>query len=633
MTRNFLVSIGVPIVVTILILLALAIFGIRLLNQRLEVTTPSYPQVQKSVWLDQGWTHKERTEYHHLSQGTITFGISYEWFIALEQPEFSLSEVGLLSDPAYLDKLGFIPSTASESSEKLPVGFARGTPLVDPATGEAWLNPQTGEKSTGLGLTCAGCHTGRLTYKGTEIYIDGAGALTDVDSLRKALGTSLIYTKYVPFRFDRFARRLLGENVRVEAIALTRAKLDSVVTEVLKVQALESSFGAANRVEGFGRLDALNRIGNQVFGLDLSINSNQAAISAPVNYPHIWWSSWFDWVQYNSSIEQPMVRNAGEALGVRALVNLVGAPPPLFKSTVEFEALHQIETFLAGRDQPKLGGPYTGLRGPKWPEDILPPINRDLAGKGAVLYKDLCEGCHRPPVGSAEFFDDQWWSELDINGQKYPNGRRYLKTPPVSLDKVGTDPAQAADMRKREVTVPLELDRKFKEFVQRPKECGPDLGAPVNGRYSFGPALGVVVEETVTYWFNSREIPPGEREEINGNRCNGIRAPLGYKARPLDAIWATPPYLHNGSVPNLDALLSPATERPVYFTLGHREFDPEKVGVRYDSLGGGTLIDTSLRGNWNSGHEFDDAPGRPGVIGRKLGVDERRALVEYLKTL
>ena len=43
---------------------------------------------------------------------------------------------------------------------------------------------------------------------------------------------------------------------------------------------------------------------------------------APANYPQIWDTAWFDWVQYNGSIRMPMARNMGEALGVGAVVNL-----------------------------------------------------------------------------------------------------------------------------------------------------------------------------------------------------------------------------------------------------------------------------------------------------------------------
>ena len=52
-----------------------------------------------------------------------------------------------------------------------------------------------------------------------------------------------------------------------------------------------------------------------------------------------------------------------------------------------------------------------------------------------------------------------------------------------------------------------------------------------------------------------------------------IKANLGYKARPLDGIWATPPYFHNSSVPNLYQVLVPASRRDQKFYLGSRLFD------------------------------------------------------------
>ena len=100
-----------------------------------------------------------------------------------------------------------------------------------------------------------------------------------------------------------------------------------------------------------------------------------------------------------------------------------------------------------------------------------------------------------------------------------------------------------------------------------------------------------------------------------------------YKARPLNGIWATAPYLHNGSVPNLFELLKPASAddaskaAPPKFTVGNREFDPIHVGYRSDS--GPFEFDTTLEGNSNVGHEF----------GTGLSDDERFELIEYLKTL
>lgn len=96
-------------------------------------------------------------------------------------------------------------------------------------------------------------------------------------------------------------------------------------------------------------------------------------------------------------------------------------------------------------------------------------------------------------------------------------------------------------------------------------------------------------------------------------------------------MWASPPYLHNGSVPNLYELLSPARERSKTFFIG-RDFDPMKVGVDTLETSGKFLFDTSLFGNSNVGHSFENGSGQ-GVIGPLLTEDERWALVEYLKSI
>jgi hypothetical protein len=120
---------------------------------------------------------------------------------------------------------------------------------------------------------------------------------------------------------------------------------------------------------------------------------------------------------------------------------------------------------------------------------------------------------------------------------------------------------------------------------------------------------------------------------MNGNRPNCLQAKMVYKARPLDGIWATAPYLHNGSVPNLWALLSPVNERPKEFCLGSRQFDPKNVGYETTCAEGTFKLDTTIPGNLNTGHEFKDGPKGSGVIGRFLKPEERWALIEFLKSL
>jgi len=96
---------------------------------------------------------------------------------------------------------------------------------------------------------------------------------------------------------------------------------------------------------------------------------------------------------------------------------------------------------------------------------------------------------------------------------------------------------------------------------------------------------------------------------------------LPYKGRPLNGIWATAPFLHNGSVPNLDELLKPPAERISKFRIGSREFDPVKVGFVSD---GEFEFDTRLPGNSNYGHTYGN---------RIFSKEERQQLIEYMKSL
>lgn len=114
------------------------------------------------------------------------------------------------------------------------------------------------------------------------------------------------------------------------------------------------------------------------------------------------------------------------------------------------------------------------------------------------------------------------------------------------------------------------------------------------------------------------------------------RATGGYQAPPLDGIWATAPYFHNGSVPTVDQVLN-SRARPRRFTRSFRTdvaaYDPERLGWRYRELGDGeqadmeagarAVYDTTQPGRGNGGHTFGD----------DLSDRERSALIEYLKTL
>lgn len=118
---------------------------------------------------------------------------------------------------------------------------------------------------------------------------------------------------------------------------------------------------------------------------------------------------------------------------------------------------------------------------------------------------------------------------------------------------------------------------------------------------------------------------------------------LSYKARSLNGIWATAPYLHNGSVPSIYDLLLPVQRaddpadglyRPTEFKVGSREFDPRKIGLLTEGYEGFTFK-ANKRGDSNSGHEYGTAraPLVNGKAQEPLTDEERWDLVEYIKTL
>ncbi len=110
---------------------------------------------------------------------------------------------------------------------------------------------------------------------------------------------------------------------------------------------------------------------------------------------------------------------------------------------------------------------------------------------------------------------------------------------------------------------------------------------------------------------------------------------LGYIAPPLDGVWATAPYLHNGSVPSIEALLD-SDRRPTYWTrsFDSMDYNSQSLGWNFTVLEHGKdgaenweeqkrIYDTTLSGYSNQGHTFGDV----------LSDDERTAVLEYIKTL
>lgn len=95
---------------------------------------------------------------------------------------------------------------------------------------------------------------------------------------------------------------------------------------------------------------------------------------------------------------------------------------------------------------------------------------------------------------------------------------------------------------------------------------------------------------------------------------------MRYKARPLNGVWSTAPYLHNGSVLNMQELLTPPAQRLTKFRVGSSEFEPSTLGY----INAGPFeFDTTLAGNTNTGHAY----------GTTLTAEQKEQLLEYVKGL
>jgi len=578
--------------VALLGMLCLSVIQIAIFSVRNSIDVPRIDRPKEVAFLPQNWAPEQRQLYYHTPLGSEL--VPYKWFLALEQPSFSITGAPLLRDDAYLQGFGFIPDPASEQNpDALPVGFARDDRFVD---------PYTGQKPVVLGLTCAACHTGELFYGGKAIRIDAGPSMIDLQKFTEAVGLALTWTYYDPARFNRFAKRVLVPGLSSEDESLLRQTLKASLKTYLDriFEEFQENRHLFPTPEGYGRNDELARIGNFVFGTELNSHKNLAVGDGPANYPPLWDTPWMDWQGYNLSSQQPVVRGLLEGLATGARINLLGYSGVMYRNTVRVDDVRKIYSALGG------SAPGQGVWSPSWPQDILGKIDVHKAARGEKLYNELCLHCHQSPMLSDEGRKGQHWTNSTSAAES-----QFFRVTEIPLAEIGTDPKEAEN------------------FNNRTADSGP-LG---RGIVSARDGLRYVSQQILDQAYSDLKLTPEEVRLWNGHLQNEIRSPLAYKARPLNGIWATPPYLHNGSVPNLFALLSPVAERPRVFYLGNKEYDPVKLGLNTNPLRGASELRTDLPGNSNAGHEFNDSPTGNGVIGRQLSEEERLEIIEYLKTI
>ena len=589
--------------------------------------------------LDQGWTESDRDTFYHLPQGSPI--MPYEYFMALEQPR---SEA-LFSDRAYLESMGMNYWTSKNTSvlnpDGLPIGLTidRGLMTDEPK----------------LGMNCAACHVTEITLNGQKTLVDGGVSLFDFARFTADLLASLKETAGDPAKFDRFARRLLGK----EYTEQTARKLHRRVRYYAQRREQWSDNNTPDFSPGPGRVDALNIILNRTTGHMLDRPDNSIAPNAPVSFPPLWGAPYLTHVQYNGVVPNrgagALGRNVGQVLGVFGEVSLIESTMPGgYFSSVRLDSLQTLESSLQT------------LRPPRWAEvaarGVLPPLDEPMVADGAKIYAANCVECHQR-------VDPQNYGELAS-----------LPVNLVPLKDIGTDPAAAMGFASRLVsTGPIK--GRPEAFVRGDPFCKTAQANAVLAHITVGVIMHDVGEAwrpvLESFWddlmhrtsrffggtFAPEEIVPSDKDLILSMRAEGAadaeiiaaltarstnRAALyeqmvkeshlfdglkkecmgevqtaQYRARPLDGVWASAPYLHNGSVPTLKDLLMPVAQRPTRFYVGTPEFDPVGVGFVQDQRPHSVLLDTRVAGNSNSGHEY----------GTSLSETDKLALIEYLKSL
>ena len=201
------------------------------LLRQVRVVVPAYRASGQIVYLEQGWTADQREQFYHTGQGTRL--VPYDWFMALEQPCLKLTACEPFAAKTYLGRFGFLEGQQHPTLNPngLPVGFARQENFSDPMTGQTYPV---------VGLTCAACHTGELHHGKYAVRIEGGPAMIEVSEFQKALGIALALTQKYPFRFGRFAEKVLGACASEEKKEALKAQLDkSLETALAELKATD----------------------------------------------------------------------------------------------------------------------------------------------------------------------------------------------------------------------------------------------------------------------------------------------------------------------------------------------------------------------------------------------------------
>lgn len=608
--------------------------------------------------IEQGWSDKQRSWWYRTSQGSRLLPL--KWFIALETVDGDGTK--FLGKKHIIEKLNYLENAKSiENPYGLPVGFVIDEDKSNDSNIMCDTFPVACKiglmQEEWVGLNCSACHTNEITYKGERFRVEGAPTLADFQGMEESLLAALKATRSDEEKFNRFAARILGRNSGF----LKRKRLMAAVEEQIVWQELLDRRNRSERVRyGHGRLDAQGHILTKVLSTTL-IDPQEKLFQAdaPASYPHIWNTSQQKFIQWNGIVSNTtsipffdkktdvgaLIRNTSEVIGVFAHVDTADRPAWRgYNSSIRVANLVGMERQLAL------------LKSPRWPESILGKLNTNMVTAGLKHFTDLgCVNCHK---------------HLDWDDIKSPANEQMIPIFPIKVGErpLGTDISLVCNtLLQKSLTGNFEGQRvlvfggaeKIGKFdYTRNMLVNASIGS-IWGQ--FGEFVGAILSKTspppqigtgapepgITY------LPGVEDKSLKRRARNCLLTPpndlLRYKTRPLNGIWATAPYLHNGSVPSLYDLLLPSKlrisskyplsnsqdghYRPESFFMGTREFDPVNVGFKTGKAESGNVFELNvidpqtgnpIYGNYNSGHDYG---------ADKMNHQMRMELVEYLKSL
>jgi len=560
------------------------------------------PSHAEPNFTDQGsaWSAADRKDYYVRDQGSRLLPLS--WFKALKHTDGT----GFLEDS--LGRYGYLPNPDT-ATPGLPIGFL--------AARENGVDT--------LAMTCAACHTRQIEVSGVSWRIDGGPAIADFQGFLADLDKAFDKIVHNDDAFADFASRVPDQD---------RADLHRRVAEWFQPYHAIIEKSLPDPPWGLGRLDAVSMIYNRLVGLDIGasptriLEDNMEKANAPVRYPFLWNAPIQDFTQWpgfspNGDDLLALNRNIGEVFGVFAIFHPAETLLPIKKRylddcSLNFEGLLRLETLIKK------------IEPPKWPW----ALDRTLLGHGKELYDRQCASCH----------------EIDLRGERRAcNAKPTWKT---LVQDVGTDDAEFKILFREASTGVLEgawlplPNVNLRPLGSREKIidllnlsiAGSILDGLVDPRlliqHTFQPLLEECLPNDSTAEASKNVLAQSLQNLLVGEgllkpKPEGAPKP-SYESRVLKGIWATAPYLHNGSVPTLAELLKPPAQRVVDFKVGPA-YDIENVGLSKDQ----TKFDYTFRGkaectqetrssgNSHCGHDF----------GTQLNDADKKALLEYLKSL